>query len=339
MDFLSIRKKARKKGEPKEASPAEAPSAAPAGVPEAPAAPAAPTGEGAAGGGERAPAPAPPPAPARRRERTGEGAIPASPAELQERFEGLAPSPDGRFATWRPGSSAPPIEPDQQALVPRAPEPPPPHEEPGEEPPTARPQAGFARLEPLVSPFAAPPADPLDTFFYRFDEDSGDVPTFGHGPAPVEPLGEAGPEALDEYLTFALGGEEYAVPVADVREVMRAPTVTEVPRAPAHILGVITVRGEVVAVMDARSRLGLGKGDAASAGRIVIVDAGLGSVGLLVDAVRNVVRLPRGAVEPCPRGIASSAADCVTGIGRHRERLFMVVDPAALLPRTPGAEG
>jgi purine-binding chemotaxis protein CheW len=101
------------------------------------------------------------------------------------------------------------------------------------------------------------------------------------------------------------------------------------------VLGVVTVRGEVVAVVDARGRLGLG-GSGSATSRIVIVDAGDGPLGLLVDAVTSVVRLPRGSIEPCPQGISSGAADCVTGIGRYRDRLFMVIDAAALMPRAGG---
>jgi purine-binding chemotaxis protein CheW len=174
-------------------------------------------------------------------------------------------------------------------------------------------------------------ADPLDLFFYRPDEEAAVVPALGGGL--YEEPGLQPPEILDEYLTFLLGKEEYAVAIERVREVLRAPAITEVPRAPAHVLGVVTVRGEVVAVVDARGRLGLGGGESA-AGRIVIVDAGEGPLGLLVDAVTSVVRLPRGSIEPCPQGMSAGAADCVTGIGRHRDQLFMVIDAAALLPRS-----
>jgi purine-binding chemotaxis protein CheW len=118
--------------------------------------------------------------------------------------------------------------------------------------------------------------------------------------------------------------------------VLKAPPITEVPRAPAHVLGVVTVRGEVVAVLDPRRRLGLrGALPAPGAGRVVIVDAGEGPCGLLVDAVASVVRLRPGAVEPCPQGLGGASAECLAGIGREGERLFTVLDLGALFRRAP----
>jgi purine-binding chemotaxis protein CheW len=345
MDFLSIRKKARERAEAKEASqPAAKPAGegAPSPVAEptpapAPAAAPAPVAVQPAG----APASESPPSGERRRTRRDDPIL--TEAELQDgtleaRFQGLAPSSDGRFATWRPGFGPPPLEPDHRSYAaPRRSDPDPgpeserpvvPEPLPDPEPVRSVPSATEPVLARGRSPVAA---DPLDLFFYRPDEEAAVVPALGGG-LNEEP-GLQPPEILDEYLTFLLGKEEYAVAIERVREVLRAPAITEVPRAPAHVLGVVTVRGEVVAVVDARGRLGLGGGESAS-GRIVIVDAGEGPLGLLVDAVTSVVRLPRGSIEPCPQGMSAGAADCVTGIGRHRDQLFMVIDAAALLPRS-----
>jgi purine-binding chemotaxis protein CheW len=114
-----------------------------------------------------------------------------------------------------------------------------------------------------------------------------------------------------------------------------------VPRAPAHILGVVTVRGEVVAVIDPRRRLGLAAAHPAEGeGKIVIVDAGEGPCGLHVDRVASVVRLRPGSIEPCPQGIAGQRSEVLAGIGREGDRLFTVLDLPALLRRAPSrAEG
>jgi purine-binding chemotaxis protein CheW len=261
--------------------------------------------------------------------------------ETQERLAGLAPTPDGRFSTWRPGSGPPPVEPDPGAWAPaaeRRPLEPEREEEPRPEPLPERVAAwsASARAEvPHGRALPAEPADPLDLFFYRPDEEATLVPAIGG--AGGEETALQAPVALHEFLTFLLGKEEYAVPIEHVREVLKAPAITEVPRAPTHVLGVVTVRGEVVAVIDARARLGLG-GESSGA-RIVIVDAGEGPLGLLVDGVTSVVRLPSGSIEPCPQGISTAAAECVIGIGRQRDRLFMVLDAAALLPGDRQAKG
>jgi purine-binding chemotaxis protein CheW len=129
------------------------------------------------------------------------------------------------------------------------------------------------------------------------------------------------------------------VAIERVREVLRCPPLTEVPRAPAHVRGVVSVRGDVVAVVEPRRRLGLpDDGPPAERSRLLVVDVGDGPVGLLVDAVSNVVRLRPGSIEPCPAGIGGASQEFLAGIGRERERLFTVLDLGALLRRSaPGA--
>jgi purine-binding chemotaxis protein CheW len=178
------------------------------------------------------------------------------------------------------------------------------------------------------------PADPLDEFFFRADVEA---PAAGTLPGAGAEQGEDA--GVEEYLTFRLGAEEYGVSIGQVHEVLKAPAITEVPRAPAGILGVVTVRGEVVAVFDPRRRLNLpGAPPGPGEGRIVIVNDGGGPCGLFVDAVASVVRLPRRAVEPCPQGIGGASADCLAGIGRERGRLFTLLDLPALLRRAPAPE-
>jgi purine-binding chemotaxis protein CheW len=307
MDFLKIRKKAREKAEARAAEPE---------------AQAGPGGEGAT----PAPPPAPEPAPSDADVLEG---------ELAARLQGLPPAEDPRFMTWRPGTSAPP----------QAPRPPPPlAPEPRQEDFTvvSRLAPGLPSFVPPPPPpsrseLPRPPADPLDEFFYREDEEAPPVPAVGAPPA-RDDRGDAEPAFQEEYLTFLLGDEEYAVAIERVREVMRSPPITEVPHAPPHVLGVVTVRGEVVAVFDPRRRLGLpGSAPPAGSGRVVIVDAGDGPCGLLVDRVSSVVRLRPGSIEARPQGIGGASADCLAGIGRHGERLFTVLDLGAFLRRTAAA--
>lgn len=256
---------------------------------------------------------------------TAAGARP-HPAEALE-VPDPPPPGAGRFTTWRPGADAPP----EPAPAPPAPRPPAPDAFT-----VAAALGGALSAIPATSPGAAAAqgrADPLHEFFYREDEEAPEVPALGAAVAPTS-AEEPGSNILEEYLTFVLGEEEYAVAIERVREVMRAPPITEVPHAPPDVLGVATVRGEVVAVFDPRRRLRLpGSAPAAGAGRLVIVDAGEGPCGLLVDAVANVVRLRPGSIEACPQGIGGASADCLAGIGRQGERLFTVLDLGAFLRR------
>lgn len=222
--------------------------------------------------------------------------------ELAARLQGLPPASDARFTTWRPGSGAPP------------------HVEP------APPEEGRPAQQ-----------DPLATFFYRPDEEAPPVPELGV-PAPPAAERDPGSAVREEYLTVLLGGEVYALAVERVREVMKPPPITEVPRAPPHVLGVVTVRGEVVAVFDPRRRLGLpAAAPEEGRGRIVIVDAGEGPCGLFVDAVASVVRLRPGSIEPCPQGQGGASHEFLAGLGREGDHLFTVLDLGALLRRAPPA--
>ena len=328
MDFLKIRKKARERAAAR--GPAPSPAIADATPPAAATpSPTAITDESAT----------PTPTEAAPGADPGVRDADALEGELAARLAG-APALDEGFTTWRPGSGP----------APRAAEPLPPPRSPPEPRSEdfalvthAAPRA-FVAAQPVIVPVpplaAAPPSAPrapLDEFFYRADEETPELPGVGGSsePAPEEDLESA---VREEYLTFLLGREEYAVAIERVREVVKAPPVTEVPRAPAHILGVVTVRGEVVAVLDPRRRLGLpGAPPADGAGRIVIVDGGDGACALLVDAVASVVRLPPGAIEPYPQGIGGPRAEYLAGIGREGDRLFTVLDLGALLRRAPAA--
>ena len=338
MDFLEIRKKAKERAQAREAEATSAPKPAP--LPSEPAPPASasePAAERPAEGMFTRVTP-PADAPVLTDDDVLDGALAA-------RLQGLpapAPAPEAApqesaFRTWRPGSGAPPFLPPElappleadlaridrelAAVAPLAPQRPPPPA-----PPHARAPAPAAGAAP-----SALPSDPLDEFFFR-DDEAG--PMLGELAAP-DALPDAPAPALarEEFLTFLLGAEEFAVAIQRVREVVRSPPVTEVPRAPRHILGVVTVRGEVVAVIDPRRRLGLASADEADEGKIVILDAGEGPAGLKVDRIASVVRLRPGSIEPCPQGLAGDRGEFIAGFGREGERLFTVLDVPALLRR------
>lgn len=266
-----------------------------AGAPGAPRAPAGRRPKGRRGRRDQTPADDPVVTP----EDVVEGAL---IAEMQGRREPLArssPPDDGFFITTRgpPG----PIEAG-----------PPPRGGPAPAAAGARPPGG-------------PEADPLEEFFFQESEGAGAGRNREPGLA----------EELREVLTFRLGSEEYAVEVGVVREILKAPPLTEVPRAPAHVLGVILLRGQVLPVYDPRCRLGLPRAGALPGARVVVCDAGEGPVGLLVDGVGQVLRLPPSAIELRPQGIAGIDSEYIAGVGREGGRLFVLLDAEALLLEGP----
>ncbi len=180
-------------------------------------------------------------------------------------------------------------------------------------------------------------AEQLERFFYDPQEA---LPPGLELPEPrVQPSARQAPP--DERLCFRLENEWYALPVSLVREVSRVAPLTEVPRAPASLLGVMNLRGEVLPVYDLKLRLRLATRPAPIAGpradrtglprsaRVIILRSPRGDAAVLVDAVQDVVRLMPAEVEPPPRGTAER--DGIVGLGRRGDRLWILLDPEAVL--------
>jgi purine-binding chemotaxis protein CheW len=120
-----------------------------------------------------------------------------------------------------------------------------------------------------------------------------------------------------EYLGFLLGRDVYAAPVALVREILKPPPLTPVPRAPHQILGIVSVRGQLVTVIDLRRRLHLEEGPVSRRSRILLVDAPHGEVmGLYVDEVLQVYRLAESEIEPAQSALGGEVAGYIAGIAR-----------------------
>lgn len=176
----------------------------------------------------------------------------------------------------------------------------------------------------------------LDEFFFRPDEDVG--PGLELAVPSPEDVSPAIDETPSEHLAFVLGAEVYAMSLTALREIVKVPPLTEVPRAERTLLGVMNLRGEVIPVYDLALRIGLSEVPAPAAGpeasperlgrgaRVLVIRSDLGPAGVLVDAVVGVVRLRRPAIEEPPRGLGAGEGDWMVGIGREGERLFILID-------------
>lgn len=165
------------------------------------------------------------------------------------------------------------------------------------------------------------------------------------------------PEATEEagvreFLAFVVANETYALPLSCIREIMRVPSVTPVPRAPREVLGIISVRGQVTTLIDLRQRLRVLAGPVSSRTRVLLVDQGDEILGLLCDRVQQVHRLSEQEVE-LASVLGADAASYVMGIGRPGEgqrkgdgpaearaandgndtEILILLDPIALLKR------
>ncbi|MEO8636569.1 MAG: chemotaxis protein CheW [Gemmatimonadales bacterium] len=139
--------------------------------------------------------------------------------------------------------------------------------------------------------------------------------------APVAPV-----ERQLHLVVFRLDREEFAVPIHTVREVVRVADITRVPQAPAHIRGVMNLRGRILPVVEIRSRLGLSAAELTPQSRVVVVDVNRRIIGLLVDGVGQVTRIGEGLVSAPPEEVRASGTDAVTGVARVGSRLLIMLD-------------
>ncbi len=146
----------------------------------------------------------------------------------------------------------------------------------------------------------------------------------------------AGSRDEKAFLVFRLGEEEYGLPIEAVAEVAAAPDqVTRVPRTPKFLAGVVNLRGDVLPVIDQRQRFELGPAPDPRRRRLVVLRTARCRAALLVDSVRQVLRLPGEAIGPAP-DIAQEAGRLIVGVANleHDGRLVLLLDPDELLSRT-----
>ncbi len=138
-------------------------------------------------------------------------------------------------------------------------------------------------------------------------------------------------EQKSRWVTFSLENETYGIDVMQIREVLRTPEISPVPGAPVYVLGIINLRGNVVAIIDTRSRFGLPSREVDDASRIVILEAGDYVVGFLVDSVSEVAELNNGEIEPAPDTGGRDAARYISGLCNRDRGLLILIDADKLL--------
>jgi purine-binding chemotaxis protein CheW len=134
------------------------------------------------------------------------------------------------------------------------------------------------------------------------------------------------PGAELQLVTFALDREEFGLPIGQVREVVRVGDVTRVPQSRSHVRGVTNLRGRILAVVEIRTRLGLPVATLTPRSRIVVVGVHDRTLGILVDSVTQVVKVPAATVVPPPEEILSPGTDYITGVARWNSRLIVLLD-------------
>ena len=127
-------------------------------------------------------------------------------------------------------------------------------------------------------------------------------------------------------VTFALGSEEYGVDIAQVQEINRMVTITNVPRAPQFMEGVINLRGRLIPIIDLRTRFGMDRSERTKDTRIVVTEIGTKRVGMVVDSVSEVLRIPVEQIEDAPDLVAGVDTEYIRGVGKMGDRLIIMLD-------------
>ncbi len=135
---------------------------------------------------------------------------------------------------------------------------------------------------------------------------------------------------FNQYLTFTLNDEHYAVPVAKVREVLEYTKITKLPRTADFMKGIINLRGAGVPVIDLRLKFGMEETPIGKDTAIIVLDVagedGEIVVGALADAVHEVVEIASDKVEPAPRFGTKLAAEFILGVGKREDGFIIILD-------------
>jgi purine-binding chemotaxis protein CheW len=133
-------------------------------------------------------------------------------------------------------------------------------------------------------------------------------------------------EELLQLVSFNIGDEEFGVDILKVQEINRMLDVTRVPNAPEYVDGVINLRGKVIPIIDLRRRFGMERKNLDKNTRIVVVELSGKVVGFVVDAVSEVLRIPKSVTEPPPPIVAGVEAEYITAVGKLEDRLLILLD-------------
>lgn len=141
-----------------------------------------------------------------------------------------------------------------------------------------------------------------------------------------------------QWVTFRLENETYGINVMQVQEVLRYSEIAPVPGAPSYVLGIINLRGNVVTVIDTRQRFNLVCSEPTDQTRIVIIEAENQVVGILVDAVAEVVYLRQSEIETTPNVGNDESAKFIQGVCHKNDELLILVDLEKLMTEQEWSE-
>ncbi len=142
--------------------------------------------------------------------------------------------------------------------------------------------------------------------------------------------------AEKQMVLFELGSETYGLDIATVHEIIRMQPITKVPKAPIYVEGVINLRGKVIPVIDIGKKFGFEKAERAKNNRIVVVYLQDTTLGIIVDAVTEVIRIPHDAIEPVSDIVTSGNSEYLQGIAKLSDKMVILLALEKLLAADSG---
>jgi purine-binding chemotaxis protein CheW len=130
-----------------------------------------------------------------------------------------------------------------------------------------------------------------------------------------------------QLVSFELAQEEYGIEVLKVREIIRTVSITHMPNSPAHIEGIINLRGKIIPIVSLRRKFGLEESDSDTRTRIVVMDVNGALMGFIVDSVSEVIRISSSEIQPPPPMVSGGIdREYLTGVINQADRLLILLD-------------
>ncbi|HYW78472.1 MAG TPA: chemotaxis protein CheW [Thermoguttaceae bacterium] len=129
-----------------------------------------------------------------------------------------------------------------------------------------------------------------------------------------------------QLVSFHLADETYGIEITKIREIILMGEITRIPQTPHYVKGLINLRSTVIPVIDLRSRFGLPETDLTSESRIMVLHVGTRTIGIIVDAVSEVLRVTHDEIAPAPPTVAGLGREYLTGLVKLEEQLLILLD-------------
>lgn len=139
----------------------------------------------------------------------------------------------------------------------------------------------------------------------------------------------------DQYLIFTIRSQEYAIQAMRVREISAIPAVTQVPTAPVYIEGILNLRGQLATVINSRRKFNFEQKEKDEDTRVIIIEHGGFPIGVLVDSVEEVIRIPDEKIQTLPEEATTAMSkEYITGVAMLEKRLIIILDTDKLLSKS-----